>query len=78
MPRELGPLISANPRSSKKEISEDKRRLAVSSHSEFCLLRRERQQAVDASIARRADTELLYDQPYEDNRKPASITISPR
>ena len=32
-------------------------------------LRRERQQEVDASIARRADTELLYDQPYEDPKR---------
>ena len=32
-------------------------------------LRRQRQQEIDASIARRADTELLYDQPYEDNKR---------
>ena len=32
-------------------------------------LRRERQQEIDASIARRADTELLYDQPYEDTKR---------
>ena len=32
-------------------------------------LRRERQQEIDASIAKRADTELLYDQPYEDNKR---------
>lgn len=31
--------------------------------------RRQHQQEVDASIARRADTELLYDQPYEDNKR---------
>ncbi|HAY20728.1 MAG TPA: hypothetical protein DCY27_00865, partial [Desulfobacterales bacterium] len=30
---------------------------------------RERQQEIDASIARHADTELLYDQPYEDNKR---------
>jgi adenine-specific DNA-methyltransferase len=29
----------------------------------------ERQQEIDASIARRADTELLYDQPYEDGKR---------
>jgi len=39
------------------------------SHMEFWTLRRERQQAIDDSIARRADTELLYDQPYEDNKR---------
>jgi len=32
-------------------------------------LRRERQQEIDTSIARHADTELLYDQPYEDNKR---------
>ncbi len=31
--------------------------------------RRQRQEEIDASIARRADVELLYDQPYEDNKK---------
>ena len=38
-------------------------------HSEYWRLRRERQAEIDASIARRADTELLYDQPYEDNKR---------
>jgi adenine-specific DNA-methyltransferase len=38
-------------------------------HAEWWQLRRERQREIDASIARRADTELLYDQPYEDNRR---------
>jgi adenine-specific DNA-methyltransferase len=32
-------------------------------------LRRGRQQEIDASIARRADMEFLYDQPYEENKK---------
>ena len=59
MPKELEPLISANPGSSKKEISEDKRRLAVSSHTEFWSVRLERQQAIDDSIAPHADTELV-------------------
>ncbi len=38
-------------------------------HEEFWRLRRERQQEIDASIARNADVELLYDQPYEDNKR---------
>jgi adenine-specific DNA-methyltransferase len=38
-------------------------------HSEFWMLRRERQGKIDASIARRADTELLYDQPIEDSKR---------
>ena len=32
-------------------------------------MRRARQQEIDASIAARADTELLYGQPYEENKK---------
>jgi very-short-patch-repair endonuclease len=31
--------------------------------------RRARQKEIDESIAKRADTELLYDQPYEDNKR---------
>ncbi|HXU40321.1 MAG TPA: site-specific DNA-methyltransferase [Blastocatellia bacterium] len=42
---------------------------AKTAHSEFWRLRRERQREIDASIAKRADTELLYDQPYEDNKR---------
>jgi adenine-specific DNA-methyltransferase len=38
-------------------------------HAQWWALRRERQREIDASIARRADTELLYDQPYEDNKR---------
>ena len=36
---------------------------------EWWQLRQERQKEIDASIARKADTERLYDQPYEDKRK---------
>jgi adenine-specific DNA-methyltransferase len=38
-------------------------------HTQWWDLRRQRQQEIDASIARRADTELLYDQPYEDHKR---------
>jgi len=38
-------------------------------HNEYWPLRRERQSEIDASIARRADVELLYDRPYEDNKR---------
>lgn len=38
-------------------------------HSEWWKLRRERQKEIDDSIARHADTELLYDQPYEDSKR---------
>ncbi len=37
--------------------------------SEWWDTRRKRQAEIDASIARRADVELLYDQPYEDNQR---------
>ncbi len=38
-------------------------------HAEWWKLRRARQQEIDASIAKRADTELLFDQPYEDKKR---------
>jgi adenine-specific DNA-methyltransferase len=41
---------------------------ATALHAAWWQARRERQQQIDASIARAADTELLYDQPYEDNK----------
>ena len=36
---------------------------------EWWKLRRKRQEEIDGSIARNADTELLYDQPYEDKKR---------
>ncbi|WP_198321210.1 site-specific DNA-methyltransferase [Qipengyuania flava] len=38
-------------------------------HAEWWKLRIERQQEIDASIAAKADTEYLYDQPYEDKAR---------
>jgi adenine-specific DNA-methyltransferase len=38
-------------------------------HAAWWTLRRARQKAIDDSIARRAETEFLYDQPYEDNKR---------
>jgi len=38
-------------------------------HQDWWKLRRERQRDIDDSISRHADTELLYDQPYEDNKR---------
>jgi adenine-specific DNA-methyltransferase len=40
---------------------------AREAHARYLELRRERQQEIDASIARRADRELLVDQPYQDS-----------
>ena len=38
-------------------------------HEEWWTVRRARQKAIDDSIARRAETEFLYDQPYEDSKR---------
>ena len=38
-------------------------------HEQWWGLRRARQKAIDDSIARRAETEFLYDQPYEDAKR---------
>jgi adenine-specific DNA-methyltransferase len=38
-------------------------------HEDFWRLRRERQREIDASIARRADVEFLFDRPYEDSKR---------
>ena len=38
---------------------------AKKSHAEWWTLRRERQEEIDASIARNADVEYLYDRPYK-------------
>ena len=43
--------------------------MAASLLADWWKLRRKRQEEIDASIARAADTELLYDQPYEDNKR---------
>src|SRR6476660_8300571 len=37
--------------------------------SKYWELRQTRQKEIDASIARRADTEFLYDKPYQDNKR---------
>jgi adenine-specific DNA-methyltransferase len=39
------------------------------SHKEFWRLKRERQAEIDDSIAKRAEQEILYDQPFEDSRR---------
>lgn len=46
----------------------DKERLK-SLLQQYWNLRRARQKEIDASIARRADTEFLYDKPYQDNKR---------
>jgi adenine-specific DNA-methyltransferase len=53
------------PRDADEEWSPEAKRL----HGEWWSLRQQRQQEIDDSIARQADTELLYDQPYEDNKR---------
>ncbi|MHB0871749.1 MAG: DNA methyltransferase [Chloroflexota bacterium] len=53
------------PREAKPDWPEKARELLTS----WWELRRQRQQEIDASIARHADTETLHDQPYEDNKR---------
>jgi adenine-specific DNA-methyltransferase len=38
-------------------------------HAQWWQARQQRQQEIDESIARRADTEILYDKPYEDSKR---------
>ncbi len=52
-----------------REAEKDWPEKAKQRHEEWWRLRRERQKEVDEAIAKRADTELLYDQPYEDNKR---------
>mgnify|MGYP001602537834 CR=1 FL=1 len=42
---------------------------ALKGHEEWWRLRHERQKEIDASIARRAETEFLYHDPYEDPKR---------
>ena len=53
------------PREAEDDWSEKARKL----HGQWWSLRRERQKEIDDSIARHADTELLYDQPFEDPKR---------
>ena len=53
------------PREPEKEWPKD----ASSLLKEWWNLRQERQKAMDATIARHAETEVLVDQPYEDNKR---------
>jgi adenine-specific DNA-methyltransferase len=52
------------PREAEKTWSKDVQQL----HQEWWRLRQERQKEIDDSITRNSDQELLYDQPYEDNK----------
>ena len=53
------------PREAEKTWSKDVQQL----HEEWWRLRRERQKENDDAIARNSNQEILYDQPYEDNKK---------
>ncbi|MFA5837506.1 MAG: site-specific DNA-methyltransferase [Bellilinea sp.] len=57
------------PRTPALTLSQGEKEQAGKLLAEWWNLRRERQKEIDASIAKRADTELLYDQPYEDNKR---------
>jgi len=53
------------PREAEETWSNDIQQL----HEEWWRLRQERQKEIDDAIARNSDQEILYDQPYEDNKK---------
>lgn len=53
------------PRDAEEKWQEDTRKL----HAEWWKARKARQQEIDASIAAKADSEFLYDKPYEDKKK---------
>jgi adenine-specific DNA-methyltransferase len=52
-----------------RQVDPEWQAAAKAAHAEWWRLRGERQREIDASIARRADTEVLYDQPYEDGKR---------
>ena len=52
-----------------REAQEEWPKGAKDLHARWWKMRRERQKEIDASIERNADTELLYDQPYADNKR---------
>ena len=52
-----------------RDVVDDWSESARQSHKEWWNLRIERQQEIDASIAAKADSEYLYDKPYQDNKK---------
>jgi len=57
------------PRELPEDISVDSRELAVRLHKQWWENRIARQKEIDASIAAKADSEYLYDKPYEDKKK---------
>ena len=63
IPREVADLPST--RQAEETWSKDVQQL----HEEWWRLRQERQKEIDDAITRNSDQEILYDQPYEDNKK---------
>lgn len=53
------------PRQSGQDWPQD----AVKAHREWWECRKKRQREIDESIARHSESEVLYDQPYEDNKR---------
>jgi adenine-specific DNA-methyltransferase len=52
-----------------REAEDGWRKAAKQLHEKWWQFRQECQKKIDESIARNSDQEILYDQPYEDNRK---------
>jgi adenine-specific DNA-methyltransferase len=73
VPRDLSGFTDSQPRQSargdKGSDSSDLRENLTGLLQKYWQLRRARQVEIDASIARRADTEFLYDKPYEDKKR---------
>jgi len=75
MPRALTPDPSPKGRGEERTpdptpaLSQGEREQIERELDEWWNLRRQRQAEIDASIAKRAETELLYDKPYSDNKR---------
>jgi adenine-specific DNA-methyltransferase len=67
-PEDLGRLLDGVPQAQQKWVSEN-RMLVRDVLAYWWQARIGRQKEIDASIAAKADTEFLYDQPYEDKNK---------
>ena len=57
------------PRELPLTLTQGMREQAVKMLADWCGLRRERQIGIDTTIAYHADTETLFDRPYEDNKR---------
>ncbi|MBU2611576.1 MAG: site-specific DNA-methyltransferase [Chloroflexi bacterium] len=66
IPRQTSEVFAKHPRNAVEEAETSEVSRLLADYWQTC---RERQKEINASIARRADTEFLYDQPYEEPRR---------